>query len=308
MPELPEVETIRRGLAEVLPGKRIVGFEVRLAKMFQNAGAEGTSRIIGAIVEAVDRRGKTLIIGLSSGVTLLIHLKMTGQLIYRDGNEIVLAGGHPTKDILAAMPIKHTHAIFSFDDDSTLFFNDLRTFGYIRLVPSDEVPALPTMKAYGPEPLGREFTEALFTERLKRRPNAKLKPLLLDQGFLAGLGNIYVDESLNLAKIHPLRTAGSLTKSQQQELFGAIRIILKTALKYGGTSDNTYVTIRGGKGDYLTRARVYHRTGLPCRACGTTIERIVVAGRGTHVCPQCQKKSRSAGVTHRGSNAAGERR
>lgn len=294
MPELPEVETIRRGLAEVLPGRVIKQLEVRLPKVLQNAGAEGLERLEGAAVKDVRRRGKTLLLELGTEVTLLIHLKMTGQLIFREDDQVKLAGGHPTSDMLGQMPNKYTHAIFHFTDGAELFFNDVRQFGYIRLVPTDEVPNLPTMLAYGPEPLDAQFTFQEFRHRLRRRPNAKLKPLLLDQTFLAGLGNIYVDEALNLAKLHPLQLAGSLTTAQGRALFDSIRVILRTALTYGGTSDNTYVTIRGGKGDYLNHARAYHRTGLPCLACGTPISRLVVAGRGTHYCPNCQKKPRLA--------------
>ena len=293
MPELPEVETIRKGLAEVLPGRRITGFEVRLPKSFQAAGPERTERIIGAKVASVERRGKLLMIGLSTGVHLLIHLKMTGQLIYRQRRRVKLAGGHPTTDmVLGEFPKKSTHVIFTFDNQAELFFNDQRTFGYIKLVPDEDLANVPLLKSFGPEPLERAFTLKTFEGRLARRPNAKLKPLLLDQTFLAGLGNIYVDEALNLAKLHPLRTVASLQPVHRRALYQAIKSVLRASLRYGGTSDNTYVTIRGDKGDYLSHARAYHRTGLPCRACGTPIERLVVAGRGTHICPRCQRPPR----------------
>lgn len=296
MPELPEVETIRRGLQEVLPGQRISSFEVRLPKVFQYEGADGMASIVGASVTGVGRRGKTLLFGLSTEMTLIIHLKMTGQLIYRGADRgkgtVVLAGGHPSADMVAAMPVKHTHATFTFQSGDNLFFNDMRQFGYIRLVPSEELDELPFMKSYGPEPLDKAFTFEEFNTRLRRRPRAKLKPLLLDQTFLAGLGNIYVDESLNLARLHPLKTTGSLNAVQRKTLYEAIINVLEAALKYGGTSDNTYVTIQGGKGDYLQHARVYHRTGLSCRECGTLIQRMVVAGRGTHYCPHCQRTPR----------------
>lgn len=294
MPELPEVETIRRGLAEVLPGRTIKRLEVRLPKAYQVAGPEDSSRVTDARIEDVSRRGKALLINLSTGVTLLIHLKMTGQLIYRERDRIKLAGGHPTTDmVLGEFPKKSTHVIFTFDDGSELFFNDQRTFGYVKLVPHEDLPAVPLLKSLGPEPLERSFTLTRFETLLRRRPNAKLKPLLLDQTFIAGLGNIYVDESLNLAKLHPLMPAGRLTAPQRKTLYEAIKKVLRTSLRYGGTSDNTYVTIRGGKGDYLNHARAYHRTGLPCRACGTPIVRSVVAGRGTHTCPQCQRPPRA---------------
>lgn len=303
MPELPEVETIRRGLEQVLPGRTIKTVEVRLLKAYQVAGPEDDSRVTGAKVVSVERRGKSLLIGLSTGLTLLIHLKMTGQLIYRERGHgkarkqprIKLAGGHPTTDmVLGEFPKKSTHVIFTFDNGSELFFNDQRTFGYVKVIPTEDLGAVPLLKSLGPEPLERSFTLERFTTMLTRRPNAKLKPLLLDQTFIAGLGNIYVDEALNLAKLHPLRTAGSLPPAKRHALFTAIKQVLRTSLRYGGTSDNTYVTIRGDKGDYLNHARAYHRTGEPCRTCGRLIERSVVAGRGTHTCPHCQRPPRRA--------------
>lgn len=293
MPELPEVETIRRELAKVLPGKTIKGFDVRLPKVFQVAGPEGSKRLLGAKVVSVNRRGKLLSFELSTGVTLAIHLKMTGQLIYRAHSKVVLAGGHPIPTVTGELPSKVTHAVFTFAGGSELFFNDLRQFGYIKMLPTEDFPTLPLMHSYGPEPLDRKFTYQVFEDRLKRRPTAKLKPLLLDQTFIAGLGNIYVDESLNLARLHPLRIAGSLTPAQRRGLYDAIRTILKLAIKHQGTSDNTFVSITGGKGDYLKHARAYHRTDLPCRKCGTPIRRMVVAGRGTHYCPRCQRLPRS---------------
>lgn len=296
MPELPEVETIKRGLAEVLPGRRIKEFEVRLPKIFQLAGPEGTARIVGSTVERVERRGKIILLGLSTGVTLLIHLKMTGQLIFREHQKIKLAGGHPVPTVNGDLPAKVTHAVFHFRDGAELFFNDLRQFGYIKLIPNEDLAEVPQLKTFGPDPLVRSFTLARFEARLATRRNARLKPLLLDQTFLAGLGNIYVDESLNLARLHPLRKAGSLTAAQRRELFTAIRHVLRLALRYGGTSDNTYVSIRGGKGDYLRYARVYHRAGQPCLKCGRPIRRTVVAGRGTHYCAYCQRAPRGAKV------------
>lgn len=292
MPELPEVETIARALQTVLPTRVVCTFDVRLPKMFIHEGPEGVTRIIGAEVKKVERRGKLLLLRLSTGVTLLIHLKMTGQLIYRAKGEVKLAGGHPLPHVDGDLPSKTTHVIVTFDDGSELFFNDLRQFGYLKMVPDEDVPRVPIMARFGPEPLADDFTAEEFAALLKKRPQAKLKPLLLDQSFVAGLGNIYVDEALNLAKLHPLKRAGSLTHAQRKRLFSAIRAVLLRSLALGGTSDNTYVSIRGEKGDYLKEARVYHRTGEPCRECGTPIERLVVVGRGTHVCPKCQPKPR----------------
>lgn len=300
MPELPEVETIRRGLSEVLLGKTVTRFSVSLKKMYQPA-ANVPKRLTGLRVESVERRGKVLMIRFDKDRTLLIHLKMTGQLLYKEpvkigrtkSSKLVLAGGHPIPTMDGTLPSKVTHATFTFDDGSQLFYNDLRQFGYLKLVRDEDLPNVPILATFGPEPLTSEFTLKTFEERLKRRPSGKLKPLLLDQTFIAGLGNIYVDESLNLAKLHPLRTAGSLTTAQRKALYEAIKKVLRDSLRAGGTSDNTYVTIRGAKGDYLTKARVYHRVGEPCRRCGTPIRRMVVAGRGTHYCPKCQRAPRT---------------
>ncbi|MDP3999910.1 MAG: bifunctional DNA-formamidopyrimidine glycosylase/DNA-(apurinic or apyrimidinic site) lyase [bacterium] len=309
MPELPEVETIRRGLDEVLPGKRVRSFSVTVPKMFTAIKPAKRKDLFGPRITGVDRQGKALLIRLGrgdapSGRTVVIHLKMTGQLIFRDApsggakGRIVLAGGHPIPTIDNGhpdgmdLPGKVTHATFTFTDGSRLFYNDLRKFGYLKLVPTTAVNELTFINSLGPDPLERSFSQAAFDALLRRRPGAKLKPLLLDQTVIAGLGNIYVDESLNLARLHPLRTAGSLTKAQRTALHLAIKKVLRAALRAGGTSDNTYVTIRGERGDYLRRARVYHRVGEPCRRCGTPIERIVVVGRGTHLCPRCQRPPR----------------
>lgn len=299
MPELPEVETIRRGLAGVLPGKRIARFTLRLPKVFHVVSGTKRSQVTGSTVESVKRRGKVLLIGLSGERTLVIHLKMTGQLIFREHAKVVLAGGHPIPTVDGKLPSRVTHAVFRFSDGSELFYNDLRQFGYIKLVPNMALEDIPILRTMGPEPLEKSFRLEVLSALLKRRPNAKLKPLLLDQTSLAGLGNIYVDEILNLARLHPLRTARSLTPEQRRRLFKATATILRASLKAGGTSDNTYVTIRGGKGDYLTQARVYHRTGEPCRRCGTLIKRIVVVGRGTHYCPRCQRAPRKTKPTKR---------
>ncbi|MEX2043288.1 MAG: bifunctional DNA-formamidopyrimidine glycosylase/DNA-(apurinic or apyrimidinic site) lyase [Patescibacteria group bacterium] len=310
MPELPEVETIREGLDEVLRGKRIKRFSVTLRGLFTVLKPAKRKELAGSRVTGVDRRGKALLIrlaggrGISSGRTIVIHLKMTGQLIFRDapggrgGGRIILAGGHPIPAVGNGhpdgmqLPGKVTHAVFTFTDGSRLFYNDLRQFGYLKLMPTDAVEELPFIKSLGPEPLERSFSPAAFDALLRRRPKAKLKPLLLDQTVIAGLGNIYVDEALNLARLHPLRTTGSLTEAQRKELHRAIKKILRASLRAGGTSDNTYVTIRGARGDYLRRARVYHRVGEPCRRCGTAIKRVAVAGRGTHFCPRCQRPPR----------------
>lgn len=293
MPELPEVETIRRGLHDHIVGKTIAKLTITLPKWKRLVPPAKRRYIVGAKVRSVRRRGKIVLLGLSSGYTLLIHLKMTGQLIWREHAKVVLAGGHPIPTVDGDLPSKVTHAVFTFSDGSELFFNDLRQFGYLMVVPTPSLNEIPALASLGPDPLSRAFTPPVFDELIRRRPNAELKPFLLDQTTLAGLGNIYVDEALNLAKLHPRRRTGALSRTQRKDLYQAIRTVLRKALRYGGTSDNTYVTVRGGKGDYLKYARVYHRTGEPCRQCGTLIKRLVVAGRGTHICPRCQRAPRT---------------
>ncbi len=293
MPELPEVETIRLGLEHNIIGLRITDIEVLHCKSFQSPADLADRYAIGAHVARLDRRGKVLIIELDSGYSLLCHLKMTGQMVLVKPGGTRYAGGHPTKSMAEALPDKSTKIIFRFNDGSILYFNDQRVFGWVKLVPHDEVLRDSLIARLGPEPLTEKFELTGFANTLRRRAGSPIKAIILDQSTVAGVGNIYADESLHLAKIHPATLAGQLAESQVKRLYEAIKTILALGVEHGGTSFTTYVNALGGTGDYLHNARVFRRQGLTCPVRGTVIIKTRVAGRGTHLCPNCQKLPRS---------------
>lgn len=287
MPELPEVETIRIGLNEHIIGQRIDDVEILYSKFLNNE--QVNDAIIGQTIGRLERRAKVLIIELSGGHSLLVHLKMTGQIVLLEENGERFAGGHPTGSMAASLPDKSTRIIVTFASGDQLFFNDQRKFGWIQLLPTAEVLSHVLIGRLGPEPLSADFTPAGFATVLVRHPKAPIKAIILDQSTVAGIGNIYADESLHLAKIYPATRVGQLTKPQINRLYEAIKTIIAAGVAHGGTSFAHYVNALGGKGDYLENARVFNRTGKPCLVCGTPIEKIRVAGRGTHYCPRCQK-------------------
>lgn len=287
MPELPEVETVRGGLERLIIGKLIKKVVHDTDKSFPNATHDVTQFLINAKVIAVRRRAKVLLIDLSSDYTLVIHLKMTGQMVFV-GNER-FGAGHPNDSLIGELPDKSTRVTFDFDDSSRLFFNDQRKFGWVRLIPTIEVPNIDFMKKVGPEPLDADFTWQQFTERFKRRAKTNIKAALLDQSVIAGVGNIYADESLWGAKIHPKRLVGSLTNDEFKTLFRELREVMNLAIEKGGSSNHTYVNAEGKKGSYMSFARVFRREGQTCpRHPDVVIEKLRVAGRGTHICPVCQ--------------------
>lgn len=288
MPELPEVETIRIGLAKLLPGQMVADVWHDWHKSFPNAPADTARFLIGAEIKKVRRRAKVLIIELSSAYSLVIHLKMTGQLVFVGNKRF--GAGHPSKSLIGELPDKSTRVVLEFKDGSKLFFNDQRKFGWMRLIPSIEVPEIDFFKKVGPEPLDDDFTVDRFIERLKRRKNSGIKAVLLDQTVLAGVGNIYADESLWAAKIHPATLVNKISGAKLVLLHSALIDVLKLSIKKGGSTDRNYRDAEGKKGSYLTFAQVFRREGQPCPRCGTIIEKIRVAGRGTHICPFCQKK------------------
>lgn len=198
-------------------------------------------------------------------------------------------GGHPNDSLIGVLPDNTTREHIDFTDGSRLYFNDLRKFGYMKLVPTSLVSELPFMQKVGPEPLEDDFTGDVLFERLQRRKNTSIKAAILDQSVLAGVGNIYADESLWMAKIHPKTLVKNLPKSKIQNLSSAIKSVMNLSLEHGGSTDKNYVDAEGKKGSYLKFANVFRLEGQPCPRCGTTIEKIRVAGRGTHVCPVCQK-------------------
>lgn len=287
MPELPEVETIRVGLSQHIIGQKICDVEILYSKNLNNE--QVSSAVLGQAIQGIKRRAKVLIIKLSGGNSLLIHLKMTGQIVLTQNAGERFAGGHPTDSMAAPLPDKSTRIIFTFTSGDKLFFNDQRKFGWMQLVPTGEVLNHVLVGRLGPEPLTADFTLAGFTAVLARHPGAPIKAVILDQSTVAGIGNIYADESLHLARIYPATRVRDLTKPQIKRLFEAIRTILAAGVAHGGTSFAHYVNALGGKGNYLDKARVFNRTGKPCPVCATPIEKIRVSGRGTHFCPYCQK-------------------
>ena len=287
MPELPEVETIRIGLAKLLPGKIVKDVWHDWPKSFPNAPADTVRFLVGAKIKKVRRRAKVLIIELSTDYSLVVHLKMTGQLVFVGKERF--GAGHPTADLVGELPAKATRVVLDFTDGSKLFFNDQRKFGWMRLLPSVEVPEIDFFKKVGPEPLEDDFTIDLFIKQLMRRAKSPIKAALLDQTVVAGIGNIYADESLWAAKIHPATLIGDVSKAKLVLLHDALLKVLRLSIAKGGSTDRNYVSAEGKKGSYLTFAQVFRRQGQPCLRCGTTIEKIRVAGRGTHICPRCQK-------------------
>lgn len=287
MPELPEVETVRRGLHGLIIGKRILSEEHDTPKGFPNSQADVDEFLIGATVIDVRRRAKVLMINLSTQYTLLIHLKMTGQLVFV--GETRFGAGHPNDSLVNELPDKSTRVTVEFTDGAKLFFNDQRKFGWMRLLPTVEIPNIDFMKKVGPEPLSDDFTPQDFIQRLSRRKKTNIKAALLDQSVVAGVGNIYADESLWGAKLHPTRLVGGISESDLTVLYHELREVMNLAIEKGGSSNHTYVNAEGKKGSYMDFARAFRREGLPCPRCGTLIVKSRVAGRGTHTCPFCQK-------------------
>lgn len=276
MPELPEIETIVSGLNRLITGKIIQEITWDWPKAFPNSPAL-VDETIGASVIKVQRQGKAILIRLSNRTTMLIHLKMTGQLVVQTAGQD------------GPFPDKTTRVIIRFSDGSTLYFNDLRKFGWVRILSPAELEANPFLQQLGPDPLSRGLTTALFSQRMSRRANTSVKAALLDQTVLAGLGNIYCDEALFLAGIMPDRKVSTLTDRDYTKLLRAIRKVLNRSLELGGSTRRNYLNAEGTRGHYLDEAYVYGRTGEPCRKCGLPILKIRVAGRGTHFCMHCQK-------------------
>lgn len=288
MPELPEVETVRAGLATLLPGLEVSSETHDWPKGFPNTPADVQHFLIGAKITEVRRRAKVLLIDLSTNYTLVIHLKMTGQLVFR-GKTVAFGAGHPNSSLVGDLPDKSTRVTLQFTNGDRLFFNDQRKFGWMRLIPTPEVEALDFFQKVGPEPLAADFTADAFVARLMRRKNSGIKAVLLDQTVVAGIGNIYADESLWAAKIHPESKVADIPKKQLKELYTDLVNVLKLSIQKGGSTDRNYVNHEGKRGSYLTFANVFRREGKPCPRCGTTIIKTRVAGRGTHICPYCQK-------------------
>jgi formamidopyrimidine-DNA glycosylase len=286
MPELPEVETVRRGLKRLLPGREVASETHDWAKGFPNAPSDVEQFLLGASVLEVRRRAKVLLIDLSSDYSLVIHLKMTGQLVFVGDERF--GAGHPSDSLVGQLPDKSTRVTLAFRDGSRLFFNDQRKFGWMRLIPTVEIDNLDFFQKVGPEPLAADFTAQDFVARMRRRPNSGVKAVVLDQSVVAGVGNIYADESLWGSKIHPAALARNLSDYKLKLLHKELAYVLNLSIEKGGSSDRNYVNAEGKKGSYITFARVFRKEGQPCPRCGRGIIKTKVANRGTHFCPHCQ--------------------
>jgi formamidopyrimidine-DNA glycosylase len=288
MPEGPEVETIRRGLELGAVGQVVKGVEVYWRKSLLADDALLKKAVVGATITRASRRAKVLVLDLSSGYSLLFHLKMTGQLVLIKSDGERFAGGHPTESMRGDLPDKSSRVEFRLESGDRIFFNDQRKFGWVKVLPTDKVDLESLIAKLGPEVLSDRFSVEYLAAQLKRRGKSMIKPVILDQAVVGGIGNIYADETLHLAKIHPERRAGSLTPAEVKRLWAAAREVIALGIEHGGTSFSHYVNALGGKGDYLEHARVFRRQGLACPVCGTIIQKIRVGGRGTHFCPKCQ--------------------
>jgi|WetSurMetagenome_2_1015567.scaffolds.fasta_scaffold01387_15 formamidopyrimidine-DNA glycosylase len=288
MPELPEVETIRRDLAKKIIGAEIVSVEVKDKKLGE---AKNFARfLVGNKIADVERIGKLLILKISKKY-LLIHLKMTGQLVFEDREELI-AGGHEfaeggiLEEIGGKLPNKYTRFILIFSGDKKLFFNDTRRFGYVKMVDKKELGGI--KNKYGIEPLQANFTLANLKKILSGR-KVPVKSILMDQQKISGIGNIYASEILFAAHVKPTRLANSLTSEEIAEIFQESKAILKNAIKHRGTTFSDYVDTSGKKGNFSKLLQVYEREGEKCPVCGGVIKNMKIAGRSTYFCQKCQK-------------------
>lgn len=286
MPELPEVETIRRELSSRVVGSVFTSAQVRVPKMANLSSAALSRALRGRRVEAVQRRGKMLVLRLSQHRYVVIHLKMTGQLVYVPPHGRTVSGGHPIPNI-GVLPNKFTHVTFCFRAGGTLYFNDQRKFGWVRLVDLDGLHRLTAH--LGAEPLSAAFTSDYFTRMAGRYPNRAVKSVLMDSKLLVGVGNIYADESCFCAGIRPTRRVRRIRAPELAKLYRCVPQVLRLAIRQKGTTSDTYRRVNGRSGGMLGYLQVYGRAGLPCKRCGKAIVRTVVGQRGTHYCPHCQR-------------------
>lgn len=283
MPELPEVETIKIGLQKKIIGLKISKIQVNSARSFVG----DPNQVKGQKLLKIWRKAKILGIELSGNVTLLFHLKMTGQLIWV-GEKSRLIGGHPTPDMVDKMPNTHTRVIFSFSDGSHLYFNDQRRFGWVRIVNSGQLTADSSLKNLGPEPLEKEFSREVLKENLLKHKSMPIKVAIMDQKVVSGVGNIYASEACFNAKLDPRKKIAELTDKEFKKLHGGIIKSLQDGIKFGGSSRAHFVDPEGKKGYFLDYAYCYGRDKHPCKICGTKIKKIQLGGRGTYFCEHCQ--------------------
>ncbi len=287
MPELPEVETIRRDLSKVLVGKEIIGVEVINKSPIKESVEKFKKSLLNKKVKDIERIGKLMMLDLSDGNFLLIHLKMTGQLIYRHGHKII-EGGHNLPVFKENdLPTKYTWVVWKFSDGGKLYFNDMRKFGYLKIVDKEAKEKI--IAKYGIEPLTKNFTLANFKKALDKRKTS-IKAVLLNQALIAGIGNIYADEICFAASIRPDRSVAKMSDAEIKKVFIASETILKKAIAHKGTTFKDYVNAHGGKGNFSDFLKVYQRVGEKCLRCKKgIITSKKITGRSSHYCPVCQK-------------------
>jgi formamidopyrimidine-DNA glycosylase len=288
MPELPEVETVRLQLMRKVSGKTIDSVEVFHSKIVAHDETID-DRLRDKTIAHIDRIGKLLIFSFQDedDLFMLAHLKMTGQFFYVDNDGDIVGGGHTMSEFDGRdFPHKHSRVAFHFTDRTTLYFNDMRLFGYTKLATAAEVAV--ARSGFGPEPIDPEFDCTWFAAKLKKR-RTPIKAALLDQKFVAGLGNIYVDEALWRAKISPMRLANKVTKAEAAALCLAAGAVMNEAIAVGGTTFQHFVDTGGATGNFTDYLQVFGQQGKACSRCGETIKKTRCAGRGTHYCPGCQK-------------------
>jgi formamidopyrimidine-DNA glycosylase len=288
MPELPEVETIKLELQKRLIGHKIEDVKINVPKIFEG----NPKNIIGAKVVNIKRIGKGLIIELDNDFVLTVHLKMTGQLVFQDqttsGLILSMKVGGET------LPSKYSHVIFTLDKRAMLFYNDLRRFGWIKMVKKSDLKDVVFFKEMGPEPkvgddlAGKELKLDYF-KNVIQKANLPIKVILMDQKKIGGIGNIYANDALFLAGIDPRRKGKALTALEIEKLFKAIYEVFRKSMDYGGSSDENFVNALGQEGKYQDHALAYGKKGEKCPICGATIEKIQLGGRGTFFCPKHQR-------------------
>jgi len=284
MPELPEVETIRKQLDDILSGRSIVNIEVLREKSFSGDPKE----LIGYEIQSIGRKSKVIEINFRNrGELLIVHLKMTGQIVYLDGERRV-AGGHPTADWVRDLPSKHTRVILDFDNGSKLFFNDMRVFGWMKIVKREEYEK--EKRRLIPDVVDDRF-DFNYLKSILSKSRKAIKLVIMDQEKIGGVGNIYANDALFLARVLPDHKANELTDSEILRLLKAVKEVINKGIKYGGASaaDDKYVNVSGLGGKYQDHFLVYQKDSEPCSVCGNKIIKSKIGGRGTFYCQVCQK-------------------
>jgi len=299
VPELPEVETIRRNINASLAGHELSTVDVRLPKLLRDSPLPDLAVLEGHRLMEAGRRAKVLTVGFSNDLSLMVHFKLAGQfaIFPPDGSRLV--AGHPVPDPAGPYPHKTTHIDFVFDDGTIAYYSDVRQFGWLRLVPTGEVQRALDAFAFGPEGVGETIDEKRLSAIMSAR-SIPIKTLLLDQKVLAGLGNIYVDEVLHAAKVHPAKPAKSLTTRERQTVIAEIPRVLESGIRQGGAK-----IVHQRAYPFEGFPAVHGREGEACPACGTTIVKLRVGARGTYVCPACQRLPRTRAARSTAQSTSG---